>query len=129
MEQEEQKQDIDLNSDEQVNGSEVVQQEKTESGVSKTASKDMLIIAVLAIVVVVLVIVYMWGISAEKAKAPSDIQNTTLPALPEDLSRTEQIETVSTSDEIVDIEKDINSTNIDDIDAELDQVESDLSNI
>ncbi len=126
MEQEEQKQDIDLNSDEQANEDEVVKQENLVAGDTKTESKDMLIMAVLAVVVVVLALVYMWGISAEKAKAPSDIQNSILPTPPEDVPQADQ---VSTSDEIVDIEKDINSTDIDNIDAELDQIESDLNSI
>ena len=132
MDQEEQKQDIGLSSDEQAeqqgSDSQEYQNEGVKSdGEEKPVQKSMAIIAVLAVVVVVLALVYMWGISAENAKAPSDMPSADLPALPNDDVKTDSLKQVSTSDDISDIEKDINSTDLDNLDTELDQVESDLN--
>lgn len=80
------------------------------------ASKNLIIIAVLAVIVIVLAVLYIWGSSVS-------MQDESLPApLPAEDAQTEALEQVGTSTDIPTIEEDLDSTDLDNLDAEMDQV-------
>ena len=82
------------------------------------ASKNTIIVAVLAIIVVVLALMYIWGSNKE-------MRIEELPPLPPD-EQTEQLKQVSTSDELDVIELDLLSTEPDTLDGGILEMEVEL---
>jgi len=88
-------------------------------------SKNIIIIVVLAVIVVVLALMYMWGSSVqEKASTENETEVATI-ELPAD-GQIESLKQVSTSDEIVKIENDLNMTELENLDADLIQLEAEI---
>lgn len=86
-------------------------------------SGSILLIAVLAAAVVVFVLVYaFYNFNLGKKEATGE------PSVVKD-EQVQKLETLSDSDEIGAIEADINSTNLENLDQELNQVDQDLSGL
>lgn len=80
------------------------------------ASKNLIIIAVLAVIVIVLALLYVWGSS--KTMAPEVLPDP----LPLEDPQTDALLQVQTGDEVQVIEEDLNTTELDQLDVELDQM-------
>ncbi len=90
----------------------------------KGDSKKVVIWVVISIVVVVLALMYMWGSSIEQGK----MKDTTMDQKIEDKVTvpTDQMEPLSTSDDIEAIENDLDTTELSDLDGEFNAIESEL---
>lgn len=87
-------------------------------------SKNIIIISVLAVIVVVLALMFMWGTSVQNKTV---LENTTeAPETPSQLENQDATIRISTSDEIVEIENDLNNTEIDTLDADLEALEAEI---
>jgi|GEM_PF-3255217 len=89
-------------------------------------SKNVIIIAVLAVIVIVLSLMYLWGIRAaqQEVTLPSDFPAE--PAMPQGTPSDMQQAELSTSTDINAIETDLDSTSLDNIDSDVAAMEADL---
>jgi cytoskeletal protein RodZ len=87
------------------------------------ASKNMIIVVVIAVIVVVLALMYMWGARVQENMQTPDENLPTLPATDE---QTEALKQVSTSDELDAIEDDLDMTDLDNLDADLADLEAEI---
>jgi len=92
----------------------------TVQGVPGT-SHNAVMMVVVAVIVVVLALMYIWGSQVEEEHYMETGTSDEIP-----MPQKGQTEPLSTSDEIVDIEKDLNTTDIEGIDVELEQMEAEL---
>jgi hypothetical protein len=86
-------------------------------------SKNMVIVAVLAVIVVVLALMYIWG--SQMATEP-EIEVPELPPVPVLDEQTEALKDVSSSDEVEAIAEDLETTDLEDLDAGLAEMEAEL---
>jgi flagellar basal body-associated protein FliL len=91
------------------------------------ASKNLIIIAVLAVIVIVLALLYVWGSMGSTTQTPET--NEPAPAeltgeqpAPAVDPSIEALQQVSASDDVATIEEDLDTTDIEALDAELDQM-------
>ena len=89
-----------------------------------TVSKNIIIVVVIAIVVVVLALMYIWGSSVEVAK--DEEMETEPQVFTYEDEQTEDLKQVEESDEIGDIEKDIQETSLDNLDENLADLEAEI---
>jgi len=90
------------------------------------SSRSVIIVAVIAIVVVVLALMYIWGSSIVLRDQTGNSQME-LPPVPVVDEQVEELNDVSTSDDIDAIEEDIMNTDLDNLDNDLDQIETELN--
>lgn len=90
--------------------------------------------AIIGIVIIIVIIIfgglYYWGAQISNQKTQSDQQGTT--PTPEEIGNKpdaalEQLQTQNASDEVADIETDLNATDLDGLDAELKQIDSEFT--
>ena len=86
----------------------------------------------IAIIVVLIIFggLYYWGAQISKRDIPNDSQDTIVTTI-EEIENTpdatlEQLQTQSTSDEIADIEADLNLTDLENLDTELGDIDTEL---
>jgi len=91
--------------------------------VEHSASKNIVIVVVVAIIIVVLALMYMWGARVQESMNTPIEELPTLPASDEQV---ENLKQVSTSDELEDIERDIDATELDNLDADLTELEAEI---
>jgi hypothetical protein len=96
-----------------------------EENVTHESSKNMLIVVVIAVIVVALALMYIWG-SSIALKNKIDVDTPPIPSAPTMDEQVETLKQVSTSDEIDAIEADIQNTDLENIDADLEQIEAGL---
>lgn len=86
--------------------------------------------AIIGIAIIIVIIIfgglYYWGAQISNQKTQSDQQGTTL--TPEEIGNKpdaalEQLQTQNASDEVADIETDLNATDLGGLDAELEQID------
>jgi hypothetical protein len=112
--------------DEQNQGEQVVEEKSNQSTQETSAPEKKQTGSIIGSIIVIIVIIigglYFWG---TKAVAPTD-EAQTPPAdpitMPEQDPIGDALRNTSTSDELGDIEADLNTTDIDSIDAEADQI-------
>jgi cell division protein FtsX len=100
------------------------------------ASKNLIIIAVLAVIVIVLALLYVWGATSntsnqlveEVRDAPAEgaTLEAETPTIPEVDPAIEALQEVSATDDVATIEEDLDTTELEELDVELDQMMMEL---
>ena len=103
---------------------EKVSAEQTQEPEHET-SKNIIIIAVLAVIIVVLALMYIWGSKITEQQLP-EVREDIVAVPPRVDEQTEALKQVSASNELVDIEKDLDKTELDSLDADLVELEAEI---
>jgi hypothetical protein len=98
-----------------------------EERASKPSSVGPFVGIIIVILVIVLGGLYFWGQRLDKSSNEPVIPEDTMTGSPAEDDSIEMLETQGLSDEISDIEGDLNTTNLDNLDQGLQQIESELN--
>lgn len=109
---------------------ETISPEENMRALEPETSHNMVIIAVLAVAVVVLALMYMWGSSVQDTlqtpdgPVPAELKQT--PTSVTEDPTLDALNDTSSSDEMEEIEKDLRTTELDSLDAEVEQIEQEI---
>lgn len=105
-----------------------VQEPREDVHTQKPSSNPVIFASMLALIVVILALVYMWG-SSRAGNEVSQPPETYPPELPQSDTESEAYESTYAPDTLDAIERDLISTDIESLDAELDSIESELDTL